>query len=244
MSKYFLSVVFCSTSHHQSTLLGETISHSPQLKVFHPTDIEEVQQIVNMSERSTLIFDKPEIVGIDIQNGPDYLRGLFRKYYLDWSVPSGGLADTSLGPDGVTNIKTQSILHVIEKLELYLFGAAGVYLKPSFNEPEFTKNLGTSFYTHLHLAGNEWKILLSNHERQWNISATLGRDWEEILRDATQNASTMDKPREEVLTKPFYQMIYPHRFEGKVTRLSIVHVVYNSTVQGTLNKFHRFLEKL
>jgi hypothetical protein len=245
MRQHFISVVFFEAVHPQSLLLKSTLSNSTLVKIFTASGKDEIQQIVNMSERTVIVSDLNDLRNLRVREGDIAGLGHSRKYFLDWKLAPGAPAQVSIGEDGVCIIKTNDPSIPIEKFELYLFGCINVFSRPTFVEPTFSKNQnGKYFFTHFSLVGDRWKTIISTHEREKNISELLGKDWEKLVTEVLADAPNYKKIREEVLNKPFYQSIYPHFIDGKLKKLTIAHLVYNAQVQENLARFYKFLETL
>lgn len=245
MAKYFTSIIFYHSIHPQTEHLRNTLTNSPFIKVFSPLDREEVQQIVNMSERTVIASDHKDLLSLNIKEGKALGRGKFRKYFLDWVPREDHRPYLSLGQDGTLVIKTDEIIYAIEKFELFLFGCIDVYKKQSFRVPVYSKDeFGKYFFTHLSYVNGEWKMMISTHEREKDISKLLGKDWEILVADVLSHTARYKRPTEEVLIKPYFQVIFPHFKNGKLQRLTIAHLVYNSHVTENLARFYKFLEAI
>jgi hypothetical protein len=246
MANSILSVILYKPIHPRTLELKNALSNATLLKVFIAQDLEEVQQIVHMSDKSCLVFDKMEETKIHIRAGINPARGHYRRYFMDWDRPLVGRLMLSLSADfNLTIMTCEKMEYAIEKFELYLFGLINVYSKKEFIEPSFTKDsFGKAFFTHLQYSNHEWKMTISTHEKEKNISNIIVKDWEQLMKGILAQTGQYRTPIEEVMPRTFMQVIYPHLVEGYARRLSILHVPHDTTTISNIGKFYKFLEKI
>jgi hypothetical protein len=247
MPTTFTSVILFAPKEEKTIALGASLSQFELIKVFTVLDKEEAQQIINMSNRTIVVFDKTREDSVRLTASKTSERGLFRKYVVDWKVPveEEKFFFASTGDKGLTTITTNQVPELIEKFELYLFGCVKALEKNIYKDVKVSAGkFGSFFFSHFVLMGREWKMTVSTHEKENDISGIIGKDWEVLISTLKKNAGSYKRATEEVLIKPYMQVVYPHFTDGKLRGLTLAHFPYNANVQSNLNLFYKFLETI
>jgi hypothetical protein len=233
------------TTHPKTESLKIMLQEWQRVQTFQSSDIDEVRQIVDMSLRSAILIDNAAAIPFALKENLTSKTGLFRKYYLDWDRGMDRQTMKFLSSNVVTTLKPHDIPQVMEKTELYLFGKVNIFNSKEGGEEKDQEQLGKAFFTHLEAVPSGWKTLISTHEAEANVSSIIGLDWEEFLEETLSMVDKLASVKEEKLMhKQYYQVIYPHKYNGVLRKLSIVHLAYDQRIQDNLNRLMAFLQSI
>lgn len=245
MEKVFKSVILFNCQRERSTDLKNSLSGPGTIKVFQTKNLDEVCQIVEMSNRTAILIDSYSIaetlgsVNLEVKNN------LYRRYLLDWELSISKPARIQLNSKGITTISFKELTPVIEKMEIYLFGKVNIFNKKDFVEPKGqSEQIGKAFFTLIDLSHDQGRVLLSSHERENNISEVLGKNWDTFLLETLESAGSFTLPVEEILdNQQFYQIIFPHT-KSNPRKISIVHVLCDEKLPENLLRVKAFLASI
>lgn len=247
MEKIFKSVVFFSSVQEKSKAFKALLSEINFIKVFSTDSLDETQQIVDMSQRTAILLDSMESLGSSMVQELSNKNGQYRKFYLDWELESTDNFFKQLGPLKITCISSKELSSAIERVELYLYGKVNIFNNKNYVEPkvEPVNPLGKALFTHLTEGPTGWKVLVSSHEREENVNEVIGVDWNILLSKILKQADKLSQPKEEKIeSASSYQIIFPHIVEGKVRRLSIIHLPIDAKIEENVGRIRSFLQSV
>lgn len=239
---FFKSMVLFEASKEKTKSLSEDLKSWPQLKIFSTNLLDELEQIVHMSEQSALIFDDKIWVREALEDEiPRAKHTKIRFYFIDWDSSCDSALVERLKASSVYVIQTDDPQLVKEKLELYFFGKIGVFNRREGTGQGSENILSKALFTHLLQVGPSWEVRLSSHERVPNIDSLLGENWDVLLKDLIGRAGQFQAPEERRLASNFYEIIYPHIKEEQ-KKLSIIHLKCDQNLDENLLKIRSFLQ--
>lgn len=216
------------------------------VKIFKTSDVDEVQQIIDQSEKSVILVDDEISASKLFKATLNKTKARFKLFYISWDM----LMDKQIREDVIENnftlLHPQDLSTAIERLELYFFGKINMLTNP---EPvlELKKNdFRRGYFTHLEKTkDNKWRIMISSHESEDEINLMLGKNWNRYLNILMDDAKHLTEMYEKKLeTAPYHEVVFPHMENGKIKKLSIVHVKIDDNFVEHIMGINKFLKEL
>jgi hypothetical protein len=202
---------------------------------------------VDMSSKTAVLVDNlhtmQALKNYDIKSN----KGLYKKIFLDWDTKINKTSMQEFLLNKFTVVQGDNQVTIQERIELYLFGRIGVMERNqdigSSQKEEMEFNKG--FLTILELKDDSWKMILSTHEKNDDISHLIGKEWHNFLADTTAKAHLLKDPLEtKLLNHPFYEIIHPYQINGKIAKLTIVHLNTKDNSEDNIQKIRQFLRTM
>ncbi len=198
-----------------------------------------------MSDKAVILVDDEIAANKIVKSTFNKKKARYKKYYLNWYLTLAKEVRENLVQRDFTLINSDEIAFVKERVELYLFGKVNVFSRPDLPPESTEKTLfKKGYFTHLEKADGKWRILVSSHETDDEINDILGKNWDTYLEKLLLDEISLNKLIETRLETDFHEMIYPHLVDGKLKKLSIVHVNTEGEYLENIMGIHSFLQKL
>ncbi|HXH75332.1 MAG TPA: hypothetical protein VNJ08_10230 [Bacteriovoracaceae bacterium] len=248
MNSPYKVIIFFATKSNGSMDFKIRLEQIKFIKVFATNDIDEVQQIIDMSEKAVILVDDEIAANKLFKATLNKTKSQFKKFYLNWYMNVTRDIKEKLLEYNYTAIDSEEMDLAIERVELYLFGRIAIFKKADYvPEVEVKKEnqLTKGYFTHLERYDRSWKILISSHESDDEINEVLGVSWDvhrdKIVREAIHMAGPSEVRLE---SSPYHEVIFPHIENGKVSKLSIVHVNIDENYAESIMNTYKFLQAL
>lgn len=242
----FKSVIFFGVTDKRSLAYKETLSKITLVKVFLISSLDEMQQIIDMSEKTVILTDNNEALEFLIKFSFDKKKPS-RRYHLDWEGKLALKDSSALSVNKISVIKASESGAIDEKIELYLFGRVKIFELGVFvaSNNQVSEIKAQNFFTYLACSEAKWKIVVSSHEKEDNISSILGKNWEEFIDKLTSQAKSITGPVEdEVGDKSYYEIVYPYYFQGEIKKMCVIHFKVDGNFQFNKQKILNFLSSI
>jgi hypothetical protein len=244
----FKTIILFSPRNEKTLAFKAKLEGIKYIKLFQTTVVDEVQQVIDMSDQSVILADD-EVEANKIFKGTlNKKRARFKKFYLNWFLTLPKMSRDTFLDQEYTLINSEEIDTVVERVELYFFGKVNIFSKrdaPPEVEVDKKSFFRKGYFTHLEKGRNEWKILVSSHEADDEISEMLGKNWDRYLENLLYSASDRMPMQETRLDSADYQeIVFPHFAEGKLQKISVVHVAVDEDFAKNIISVHSFLKTL
>jgi hypothetical protein len=244
----FKSIILFHLKHAESEDLKTQLATLANVKVFNTTTLDEIQQIVDMSSKSAIICDDDEALETLKDNEFKSKRGLYRKYFINWDMNMSNLECSKVGESNVTVLRSKKIKPILNKFELYLYGKINIFNRHDYKDDEkyeFDSATYQKFFTLLEYEEQNWHVVISSHEREDLINTVLNKNWEALLDNIINIAPTITKPLESVNpNSSYYEIVHPHKKEGKINQITIVHLIKCPDLKNNILKVREFLKSI
>lgn len=244
----FKTIVLFSPKHQKTLDFKANLEGIKYIKLFQTSIVDEVQQLIDMSEQSVIIVDD-EVQANKIFKGTlNKKLARFKKYYLNLYLTLPKVTQNTFMDQEYTVINSEEIETITERVELYFFGKTNIFSQhdsPPEKPAEKGSFLKKGFFTHLEKVGSDWRLLVSSHEADDEISERLGVNWDKHLQeilDATSDGMELKENRLE--TSNYQELVFPYFKNGKLSKLSIVHLSIDEDFAKNLIAIHSFLGNL
>lgn len=248
MSYKFKNIILFSPTNEKTTQLKDKLQAIKFIKVFVTDIIDEVQQIIDMSDKAVILVDDDITANKVFKATLNKKKARFKKFYMNWYPTISKAMSENVFEQDFTLIYSPDVDSVIDRVELYLFGRANIFNNPNYSaeaEPEKKVLFKKGYFTHLENINGIWKILISSHETDDEIDEMLGKNWDAYLQSLLKKANDLDTLTEAKLeTAAFHELVYPHKENGKINKLSIVHLNLDEHFASNIMNIHGFLKNL
>lgn len=247
MESVFKTIVMFGCTHEKTNELKLALLEKETSKVFQSSKVDEIGQILDMSNRTAILVDNVNAALRLLSFNMRAKNRYFRMYILDWDATVDRNTVGSLGSRGVSTIRASELAPVIERMEIYLNGKVSILHKQDLIETKMDEKgfIGKAFFTMIEMAPSKGRLLISSHERENDVNELIGINWDMLLSDVIENASTYLKPQETTLeNKSYCEIIYPHRINGQLTKMSIVHLAIDPKFQENHQRVMIFLQSM
>lgn len=246
MTLKFKSVIFFACTNEKTELFKNRLSSLGYIKIFETPIVDELQQIIDMSEKAVIVVDDDVAANKMFKATINKKMARFKKFYLNWYDSLAKTLGEKLHEQEFSIIYSSDVSVAVERLELYFFGKVNVFNNSrKGTEIEQKPHFKTGYFTHLERNDRKWRVLVSSHEKDDEINKMLGKNWDLYLQNVLIDAADLKAPIEmKIEPAPFHEMVYPHIVDGKVKRLSIVHVRLDDNFVSNLMSIHKFLQTM
>lgn len=243
----FKNIIFYKTTAPESRKFMESLKHIQYIRIFSPELVDEVQQIIDQSERAVILVDD-EVSAAKLHGATLHRKKAeFRKYYLNWNMKIAPDFTLFLKTHNFGIINTEDEEEAVQRVELYLYGKADVFKNPNVDPGPYQKRelFKKAFFSLFELQGKSWKMLATSHEPEDAIDQILNFDWRDYLAKILREASHMKEGFDRrIPTSPYHEIIFPHFSEGKIKKLSVVHVAVDSDYATNILRIQQFLSEI
>jgi hypothetical protein len=241
MNPYFKSIIYFYLYNQRTEELKLIIDKLKGVNSFEAYDLEEVKQIIQMSERSCVICDDIANILVAHEEHFKFIKGRYKIFIVDWEEHFSSAELQKLQNRGISFFKGNQLSSINERLQAYLMGRVSFNsLLTGDNKEETTPNT-KYFITILESKNNYPQILISTHEQFEEINKLIGDSWDDILYDVIESVSHGRQPKEGKLRRgDFYQIVVKTE-EADVKRLALVHITVNADLDTNIKKIKTFL---
>lgn len=245
MTSKFKNIIFFSTNGENSSLFKTRLEGINSIKIFKTTDVDEVQQIIDQSEKAVLLVDN-EVSAVKLFKATlNKKTAHFKMYYLNWDLVMEKEVRENIIEKNFTIVNSEDVDAAYERVELYFFGRVNVLNNPDVASSDKKSQFKKGYFTHLERLENKWRILTSSHEADDEINQVLGKNWDTYLETLLEDGAHLKEMFERKLDSALYhELVYPHLENGKVKKLSIVHVKLDNHFVENIMVIHKFLKEL
>lgn len=242
----FKTIILFRPRHEKTLELKTKLEGIKYIKLFQTSIVDEVQQLIDMSEQSVIIVDD-EIQANKIFKGTLSKKlARFKKYYLNLYLTLPKVTQNIFMDQDYTVVNSEEIDSVIERVELYFFGKSRVFENPETPPEKASGNslfAKKAFFTHVKKLNFGWSTLVSSHESNDDINDVLGVNWDRYLGELLEKATDGMELQEKRMDDSNYQeLIYPYYKDGRLSKLSIVHLLVDEDFAKNLLTIYSFLE--
>lgn len=244
MTLKFKNILFFSTKNEKTLFFKEKLETIQSVKIFKTSDVDEIQQIIDQSEKTVILVDDEISAAKLFKATLNKTKARFKLFYISWDMLMDKNIREEVIEEHFTLIHPQDIDSAIERLELYFFGRVNMLTNPDPVE-EKKDQFKKGYFTHLEKNGDKWRILISSHESDDEINKILGKNWNRYLNILMDEAKHLTDIFEKKLeTAPYHEVIFPHLENGKLKKLSIVHLKLDTNFVENIVGIHKFLREL
>ncbi len=244
----FKTIILFSPRNENTTVFRVQLDSINYIKIFETSIVDEVQQIVDQSERAIILVDDEVAANKIFKATINKKVARFKKYYINWFNTMGKSIQQELFEQNFTVINSEDVHTVIERIELYFFGKTKIFdnaQPPVDTDRDKKSHLKKGYFTHLEKRENGWKVITSSHEAEDEINTILGKNWDMYLDDTLSIVPGLKTFSEVRLdAAPFHEIVYPHFKDGKMKRISIVHVSIDGDFVDNIMNVQKFLETM
>jgi hypothetical protein len=241
MNPSFKSIIYFYLYNQRTEELKLAVDKLKGVISFKAYDLEEVKQIIQMSERSCIICDDITNILIAHEEHLKFIKGRYKIFIVDWEEHFSSAELQKLQNRGISFFKGNQLSSVNERLQAYLMG------RVSFNSllTGYTKDENAAstkhFITIIDSKNNSPQILISTHEQFEDINNLIGDSWDDILYDVIESVLQGRQPKEGKLRRgDFYQIVVKTE-DADVKRLALVHITVNADLDTNIKKIKTFL---
>jgi len=247
MTLKFKTVIFFSTENENTLKFKEELEKIKYIKIFTTNDVGEVQQIIDQSEKAVILVDHEVAENKLFRATLNKKKARFKKFYINWYLTMAKDLVEKLSERNITLIRSTDVESVFDRVEMYLFGKAKIFdnAETSPKAPASTLLLKKGYFSHLEKQDHKWKILISSHETDDEVSKTLGLNWDKHMESILASSADFRELTETRLeSSQFHELIYPHIVDGQLKKISIVHLNLDDNFVTTVVSIHKFLQSL
>ena len=241
MSSKFKSIIFLYVSNDKSNDLKLIANSLKGVTFFETRNIEEVMQILEMSDKSCIISDDITNILIAHEKYLRFTKAKHKIYVLDWGSNFSTDELETLQTSGISLLKESQFIGVVELIQAYLMGKITTKSSDNYDRSCDLTQTAKHFITIIEVKDELPQIIVSTHEQFEDINQLLGESWDNILHDGINSISENTPLKEGKLQRgDFYQIVVDINL-GTIKRLALVHIFIDSELKNNIQKIKSFL---
>lgn len=244
---FFKTIVLFGKSFTQEAFLREAFAPIEFIKVFRTTTSDELEQILNQSEQTAILFnDKINTTALSQIEVPKLKISGARSYFIDDSgvlsrAEIEDLAErriSALAKPTPEDIKAKLDMYFMSKIQLARYKTDNSLIETA---PEQRK----SYFTYFREDDYGWHMIASTHEQERDIEMLFNRSWTAFYRSILDRASSLKSMEvDEEFSEHYISVIFPHKKEHE-RAISVLHIKKDEpNFQEQFAKAIKFLETL